>query len=229
MARLLALACLTSVVLPVQAQSFLTNEFSDPTVWVSTSSGMIWVPASSYRQDVLAHDFSASMASSRWVLHGGVQVSDQLELNLDFSGMSFGRAAPVPDPEPEVAARGSVARESLEYGPYEVLTYRTVYAMGGPFATSRWFMAGAAAGPAITWGTREREVRAPCPPGNYCTSRSRERDGYINPGLAGSAQGFVRLDGRVWLGGETMAVVNLSSTHIATRLALRVDLLRPDR
>jgi hypothetical protein len=56
-----------------------------------------------------------------------------------------------------------------------------------------------------------------------------ENDRYLNLGLAGSVQGFVRLDGRLWVGAETMAVVNTSSTHLATRLALRVDLLRPDR
>ena len=90
-------------------------------------------------------------------------------------------------------------------------------------------MAGAAVGPALTWGTRVRTLPDECYD-NFCTLAGRyETERYLNPGLAGSVQGFVRLDGRVWVGGETMLVANVSSTYLATRFALRVDLLRPDR
>lgn len=116
----------------------------------------------------------------------------------------------------------------MPVGSSSPVTYRSLYVTVGRRAASEWFMAGASAGPAVTWGTRVQHRE--CPAGRVCaTVIEIEEASYLNLGLAGSVQGFVRLGGRVWLGGETMAILSPSSSHLAQRLALRVDLLRPDR
>lgn len=215
MARLLALACLLSVALPAQAQ---LRSFEDPALWVTTSFGAVpWTSAalSSVDRDNVVTSLGVSVASPRWMVQAGAQISGAVETEFDLAGILDPISAPGNDREAPV-------------------TYRTAYAIAGPWTTSEWFMAGAAVGPALTWGTRVRDA-SPClgfegGEGEFCEAiLILERERYLNLGLAGSLQGFVRLDGRVWLGGETMLVANLSSTHLATRVALRVDLLRPDR
>ncbi len=196
------------------APALAQSPFADPTVWVSASSGFVaWAPSAFEfgERDNVVSSFSVAAMSPRWLAQGGLQVSDY-----------FNPVFPV---DPFVSLSGSRERE----GP---TTYRSLYAVAGPHASSRWFMGGIAAGPALTWGTRAATVPV-CPPGvETCVWAGPlllESERYLNPGLAGSVQGFVRLDGRVWLGGETMLVANAASTHLTTRLALRVDLLRPGR
>ncbi len=190
---------------PLRAQSPL----ADPGVWVTLSTGrLVWAPQPAYfteSPDNLVSDLNVTAASRRWMARAGVQVSDY-----------FPEGFPLPFPFGEPQREGAA-------------TYRTVYALGGPLAQSKWFMGGVAAGPAVTWGSRLRPVDT-CGGASVCPAiLIGERESYLDLGLAGSVQGFVRLGGRVWLGGETMAVVNPSSTHLATRVALRVDLLRPRR
>ena len=109
------------------------------------------------------------------------------------------------------------------------MTYQSLYLTVGRWGASEWFMAGASVGPALTVGKQVRRME--CLDGAVCVAGAVEIEEvpYLNLGLAGSVQGFVRLDGRVWIGAETMAIVNPSSSHLATRLAIRVDLLRPGR
>lgn len=213
MARLLALAFLLSAALPAQAQ---LRAFADPTVSISAGSGFFsWTPASAHAsmRDNVVYNVSVSAASSNWMIQGGAQLSDDAHLNV----VDIPRTGYSPDGARDLA-----------------VTYRTLYAIGGPSMESEWVTAGAAIGPAVTWGTRLSEVLSPpCPPEVEDCVRTLElrfdSDRYLSLGLAGSLQGFVRLDGRLWIGAETMAIVNPSSTHLAQRLALRVDLLRPDR
>lgn len=216
MVRLLALAFFLSAALPAQAQ---LRSFEDPAVWVTTSFGAVpWTSAAlaSTDRDNVVTSLGLSVASPRWMVQAGAQISSAVETEFDLAGILDPISAPGNDREAPV-------------------TYRTVYAVAGPWTTSEWFMAGAAVGPSLTWGTRVRDA-SPCldrenlGEGFFCTPiLVLERERYLNLGLAGSVQGFVRLDGRVWLGGETMLVANLSSTHLATRIAVRVDLLRPNR
>ena len=212
MMRLLGLLLLLTTSLPAQAQ---LRAFDDPTLWASASVGFYsWTAdASSFNDDNITGNLSVSVASPRWMLQGGFQLVRSFELG-----------GPI-DPIPALSS-GSGGDDP---------SYHAIYAIGGPWTASEWFMAGIAVGPALTWGTRVREIPSPsCPPGDeFCIIDlpflPGEREGYLSPGLAGSVQGFVRLDGRVWLGGETMLVANASSTHLAPRFAVRVDLLRPDR
>ena len=211
MVRFFGFAWLLALALPAQAQ---LRAFDNPTVWVSTSLGFFpWTTSDLDvgERDNIITDLSVGVASSRWMVQGGAQVSGYIEpVEIDlFPSLS-----------------GDVDRMPV--------TYRTAYAIAGPLAKSTWFMAGAAVGPALSWGKLVREIQPPpCPPAEelcmYVPFSRYETERYLNPGLAGSVQGFVRLDGRVWLGGETMLVANASSTHLATRFVLRVDLLRPDR
>lgn len=225
---LLALLALTLAPMVARAQ----QPFADPTVWVSSSGGLIlWSPApegTQNRSEVLTSALGVSIASPRWMAQAGLQVSHKVGIHLDFSrGFNFEGLA---RPSGRLTDGLAFVAADDEARPFEPVTFRTVYAMGGPWVGSRWFMAGAAVGPAVTWGTRERYAPpVPAEEGGWVSYGAYEDDGYLNPGLAGSLQGFVRLDGRVWVGGETMAVVNAASTHLATRLALRVDLRRPDR
>ncbi|MDX1531119.1 MAG: hypothetical protein R3362_06300, partial [Rhodothermales bacterium] len=110
----------------------------------------------------------------------------------------------------------------------ERATYRSVYAAAGPWTSSPWFMAGAVAGPAVTWGTHG-DRPGTCGGGTCDGGGHYGEEPYLSLGLVGGVQGFVRLDGRVWLGGETMVVASPSNSHLASRIAVRVDLLRPGR
>lgn len=215
MARLLTFACLLVVCLPAQAQLRASDA---PNVWATTSFGAVpWTSAAlrSTDRDNVVTSLAVTVASPRWMAQAGAQISGSVETEFDLAGILDPISAPGNDREAPV-------------------TYRTVYAVAGPWTTSEWFMAGAAVGPALTWGMRVRDA-SPClgfegGEGEFCEAiLVFERERYLNLGLAGSIQGFVRLDGRVWLGGETMLVANRSSTHLATRVALRIDLLRPDR
>jgi hypothetical protein len=209
MPHVLGILLLLLCTLPASAQSLLV----DPTVWVSVSTGMFtWAPTDLNvgERDNVIHDFSVSVASPRWRVQSGAQIS--------------GYVNPLGGGRIPFSTREVVENEGSP------VSYRTLYAIGGPWTTSRWFMAGAAVGPALTWGTRLRPEPSPCHDATYCTLQlTSKSELYLNLGLVGSVQGFVRLDGRLWIGGETMAVVNRSSSHLATRFAVRVDLLRPDR
>lgn len=212
MQRFLAFALLALLALPTQAQF---RGLDDSAVWVSSSAGFLpWTTSDldAGERDNIITNLSVSAASPQWMAQAGAQIS--------------GHVNPLFDADPFPSLSGDADRMPI--------TYRTLYAVAGPWTQSRWFMAGAAIGPALSWGTLVRAFRpSPCPPGDelcmYVPFPRYETERYLNPGLAGSVQGFVRLDGRVWVGGETMLVANTSSTHLATRFALRVDLLRPSR
>ena len=212
MIRFLGFALLLIIAFPAQAQ---LRAFDNPAVWLSTSFGFFPWTSSDLNvgeRDNFIADISVGVASPKWMVQGGAQVSGYFD--PVFAG------SPLP------SLSGDADRMPI--------TYRTAYAVAGPWTKSQWFMAGAAVGPALTWGTLVREIRSPpCPPDAelclYTPFSEYETERYLNPGLAGSVQGFVRLDGRLWIGGETMLVANTSSTHLATRFALRVDLLRPER
>ncbi len=192
--------------------SFAQSPFPEPTVWVSASSGLFsWAPPALGDRDNVVHNVSVGAASGRWMAQGGLQISG--------SASPFSKRALLFD-DLFSGERG----DEVDGAP---VSYRSLYAVGGPRAASRWFTASVAAGPAATWGTRQRNAST-CE-GVCSLILILENERYLNLGLASSVQGFVRLDGRLWVGGETMLVANPSSTHLATRLALRVDLLRPGR
>lgn len=193
MVRLAGLLLILLAALPVRAQF---RPFADPTLWASASfGGIMWAQGVDLDdRDNIISNFSVTVASPRWMVQGGTQISGNFELfetDRDFA------------------------------------TFRSAYAVGGPWTASGWFMAGAAVGPAVTWGIRERRLPAWCDV--MLCERDERYERYLNLGLAGSVQGFARLDGRVWVGGETMVVLNPSSSHLASRAVIRVDLLRPDR
>lgn len=190
-----------------QAQSFL----SDPTVWVSVSYGALtWAPSEleAHQRDNIAYNLSVSWVLGDWMLKSGLQVSDYWGL--------FGNSPSPPSSD-------------MPAGSLNPVTYQSLYLTVGRWGASEWFMAGASVGPALTVGKQVRRME--CLDGAVCVAGAVEIEEvpYLNLGLAGSVQGFVRLDGRVWIGAETMAIVNPSSSHLATRLAIRVDLLRPGR
>lgn len=172
MIRVLGLALLLLLGARASAQSLI----DDPAVWGAASTGVItWAPSESreyFGQDELASAFSVILASSPWIVKGGLQISDHLDFNIDFGNFNLdgGRSTAGADPVPT-------------YEPFEPITFRSAYALGGPFATSRWFMAGVAVGPALTWGARERDVYRPCGEEEFCTvRRNTERDDNLNPG-----------------------------------------------
>lgn len=157
------------------------SPFADPGVWTTLSIGGI-----TWAQDVAPENRDNLMKS--------------LSVNVAWSRwMAQG------------GIQSSRRLDFFEWGEREWATFRSVYAVAGPWTQSTWFMGGLAVGPVLTWGVDE------------------SADSYFRPGLVGSVQGFARLDGRVWLGGETMAVLSPSSSHLASRLAIRIDLIRPDR
>ena len=227
MPRLLVVVLLLVSGAAVQAQG-LAGLFERPALWASASGGVTWAPPDVERaRDPLATGLSLTAASGRWMVQTGVQVSHAVEIGIDLSGaFDFYAVAPgelAVGPAPRANGRTPEAR------PVEAVSFRTLYVLGGPWTASRWFMGGVAAGPALSWGRGDRFVPPTCT-GDICTAYGGYREeGYVSPGLAASVQGFVRLDGRVWVGGETMAVANAAGPHVATRLALRVDLLRPGR
>ncbi len=226
MARIVGALLFLLIIVPARAQSL----FSGPTVWGSASTGVITWTADPYSPstDVLMNGLSVHVVSSRWMLQIGYLESDRLHLDLSGAFSGLHRQA-------EGGTGGAMIL--AEYGPPEVepyaaLTFRTTYAAIGP-QWQRWGLFGAVtAGPAVTWGARARYERrtclSGCPYSGYVQT-TRVRNSYTVLGLAGRIEGGFRLAGRVWLGGMTALIVNGNSAHASTSLALRVDLLRPDR